>query len=613
MTAIAIQSIERPPAAKRKKQSGDRLGAGLMVLATVVAIAWANSPWGTGYEEFWGTVVRVDVGGAPFTFTVHALVNEGLMTLFFFLVGLEVKREFSIGELTSRTRAVLPVAAAIAGLVLPALIFVLFTLGSGNVSAWGVVISTDTAFLLGALALIGPKYPLRLRVFLLALAVVDDIGALLVIAFFYSSGIQLLPLAIAAVLIGALALVRFLPVGRGFAYTALGIALWAATYLAGIHPTLAGVAVALLIPVFAPRRGDVERAAALTQAFRESPNTAYAAAVTRSVRDSISINERVDAAWRPYIELGVLPLFALANAGVHLTPETLAAALTSPLTWGIVVGLVVGKFVGITGITALLRATGAGTLAPGLGLHRIAGGAALSGIGFTIALFLVPIAIADPEQQDLARVGVLAASVIAFLAGWAILSVGDRIWPPQAVGAKLNRPVDPDRDHIKGLADAPLTIVEYGDFECPFCSRATGSIDAVRAHFGTELRWVFRNLPLSQVHPHAVHAARAAEAAARQGRFFEMAQVLFAHQAHLEDADLLEYARQLGLDTDRFLADVRSSEVARRVEDDAMDAELMDLHSTPTFFIGTKRHVGPYDSATLIRALEALRAGAPAR
>ena len=607
VTAVAIQSMERPHPAKRKG-GADRMSAALMLLATLAAIAWANSPWGTGYEEFWSTLIQVDVGDTAFSFTAHGFVNEGLMTLFFFLVGLEVKREFSIGELTSRTRAVLPVAAAIAGLALPAILFVLIMTRTGDVSAWGVVISTDTAFLLGALALIAPRYPTRLRIFLLTLAVVDDIGALLVIALFYSSGIDPIALVVAVVLVVALVFVRFLPAGRGLAYTILGVALWIATYLAGIHPTLAGVAIALVVPVFAPRRGDVERAAELTRAFRESPNTAYAAAVTRSVRDSISINERIDAAWRPYIAFGVLPLFALANAGVHLTGDTLAAAVVSPLTWGVVIGLVVGKLVGITGVTALLRAAGAGKLAPGLGMHRIAGGAALSGIGFTIALFLVPIAISDPEQQDLARVGVLAASVIAVLLGWAILAAGDRIWPPQAIGARLNRPVDASRDHIKGRPDAPLTIVEYGDFECPFCSRATGSVDAVKAHFGDELRWVFRHLPLPQVHPHAVHAARAAEAAALQGRFFEATTVLFRNQAHLDDPDLVEYARQLDLDVERFVDDMQSAEVARRVDDDQMDADLMDLHSTPTFFIGDRRHVGPYDSATLIRALEASRA-----
>ncbi len=272
-----------------------------------------------------------------------------------------------------------------------------------------------------------------------------------------------------------------------------------------------------------------------------------------------------------------------------------------------IVALVVGKFVGITGMTALLQRMRIGELAPGLGMTRIAGGAALSGIGFTISLFLVPVAISDPRTQDLARVGVLAASVLAFVLGWAILRIGDRLRPPRAVGAKLNRAVDPERDHIRGPVDAPLTIVEYADFECPFCSRATGSIDAVLAHFGDELRWVYRHLPLDQVHPHATAAAVAAEAAAMQGRFFDYGPVLFASQDHLEPDDLCRYASELGLDVDRFIADMRSPEALRRVEDDRMDAELMDLHATPTFFIGHKRHIGPYDSATLIRALEASR------
>ncbi len=584
-----------------------------MLITTALAIVWANSPWASTYEGFWSMPLGITVGDSQWSFTVHSLVNEGLMTFFFFLVGLEVKREFTIGELTSRSRAVLPAAAAVAGLLVPALIFALVNAGSGHANAWGIVISTDTAFLLGALALIAPKYPTRLRIFLLTLAVVDDIGALLVIALFYSTGIQLLPLAVAVVLMVLIALVRFLPAGRGITYAVLGLALWVAVLLAGIHPTLAGVAISLLIPVFSPRRGDVERTAELSQAFRESPNPTYAAAVTRSVRESLSINERVDSAWRPYIALGVLPLFALANAGVHFDGDTIRDAVTSPVTWGVIAGLVIGKLVGITGVTALLRALRWGELAPGLGLNRIAGGAALSGIGFTIALFLVPLAIDDAHTQDLARVGVLTASVLAFGLGWAVLTIGDRISPPHAVGARLNRAVDPARDHIRGPVDAPYTIVEYADFECPFCSRATGSVDAVRAHFGDRIRWVYRHLPLDTVHPHATEAARAAEAASTQDRFFRYAPLLFARQDHLETDDLYAYAAELGLDMDRFDADIRSPEVARRVEDDRLDAELMDLHSTPTFFIGDRRHIGPYDSATLIAALEASRADAPAR
>jgi protein-disulfide isomerase len=240
-------------------------------------------------------------------------------------------------------------------------------------------------------------------------------------------------------------------------------------------------------------------------------------------------------------------------------------------------------------------------------MPRIAGGAALSGIGFTIALFIVGLAIEDQETQDLARVGVLAASVISFALGWAIFVVGDRLRPPVPIGKVLVRPFDPERDHYRGRADAPFQITEYGDFECPFCSRATGSIDAVIDHFGDDVRWVWRHLPLETVHSHAKEAAQAYEAAALQGKFIEMARTLFANQDELTTDDLFEYARQLDLDMERFAADLRSPAVIRRVEDDQLDAEMMDLHSTPTFFIGGKRHMGPWDSATLIRALEASR------
>jgi Na+/H+ antiporter NhaA len=592
---------------RRKRGAPERSAAMLLLLFTVIAILWANSPWGASYDEFWETEIELIVGGFEAHLTLHQLVNDGLMAFFFFTVGLEVKSQFTIGELTDRSRAAVPVIAAIAGLAVPAAIFLLLNTSTGQAHAWGVVISTDTAFLLGALAIVGPKFPARLRTFLLTLAVVDDIGALIAIAVFYNEGIQVVPLAIVAVLLVALALVRFLPAGRGPAYAVLGFALWLGVAAAGVHPTLAGVAVALLIPVFPPQRLDVERAAELTRAFRESPSSAYARAATRSLRDSISINERLQSEWSPYIAFVVLPLFALANAGVRLDPATLADAVVSPLTWGVVAGLVVGKFVGITGATALVRRLGLGRLAPGLTMARIAGGAALSGIGFTIALFIVALAIDDPEAQDLARVGVLAASVIAFVLGWAILSIGDRVQPPVPVGARLVRPVDVERDHFKGRPDAPYTLVEYGDFECPFCSRATGSIDAVRAHFGDDVRWVFRHLPLEAVHSHAKESAQAVEAAALQGRFLDMALRLFEHQDHLTTEDLFEHARALGLDMDRFAEDLRSPAVVRRVDDDLLDAEMMDLHSTPTFFIGDKRHKGPYDSATLIRALESSR------
>lgn len=299
------------------------------------------------------------------------------------------------------------------------------------------MISTDTAFLVGALAVIGPQCPARLRTFLLTLAVVDDVGALLAIALFYSDHVSLVPLLIALVLIAGIAAVRLLPVGRGPAYSALAFALWLALFLGGVHPTLAGVAVALLIPVFAPERQRVEEAVEVIRAFRQSPNSEYARAATRSLRESISINERLQTGFGPYVSFLVLPLFALANAGVHLDGATVSAALHSPLTWGVIVGLVAGKFIGITGATAAVRATGMGVLAPGLTLRRVAGGAALSGIGFTISLFVIELAITDSAKLDQVRVGVLAASLLALVLGWATFRITGWLSPPIAQDAEL--------------------------------------------------------------------------------------------------------------------------------------------------------------------------------
>jgi Na+/H+ antiporter NhaA len=596
-----------PGVRPRSGRTTENTAAAMLLWFTLVAIVWANSPWWHTYSAFWSTPIGLSLGQAHAELTVKEIVNDGLMAFFFFVVGLEVKSQFTIGELTDRARAAVPVVAAIAGLVLPAAIFLLFNPIGDDARAWGVVISTDTAFLVGALAVIGPKYPARLRTFLLTLSIVDDVGALLVIALFYSEHIRIGPLLVAAGLMVAIALVRYLPVARGPAYSVLAFATWLALFMGGVHPTLAGVAVALLIPAFTPERQRVEQAVELIRAFRQSPNSEYARAATRGLRDSISINERLQTAFGGYVSFAVLPVFALANAGVRINRETLSAAVSAPLTWGIVAGLVIGKLVGITGATAAVRATGFGRLAPGLTLRRTVGGAALSGIGFTIALFIVDLAISDPVKQDQARIGVLIASVVAFLSGWVIFRITDRLSPPVAVGATLLRPVDPDRDHLKGNPGAPLTLVEYGDFECPFCSRATGSIDEVRAHFGDELRYVWRHLPLLRVHPHAVDAAIASEAAALQGRFFEITPILFAHQDDLEWADIYRYADTAGLDLERFNEDLHSSKVLHRIEDDAEDAELMDLNSTPTFFVGGHRHKGPFDAATLIRALEATR------
>ena len=604
-----IQIINEPRLQRWRRAvaatESEQIGALLLLSATIAAIAWANLSG--SYDRFWSTDLQMMLGDSSFHLDLHHLVNDALMAFFFFLVGLEVKRELTMGDLTDRSRAIVPAAAAVAGLVVPALIFWLVANDSGAAHAWGVVISTDTAFLVGALALIGPKHPARLRIFLLTLAVVDDIGALGAIAIFYTDELHIGPLAVALGALTLIAMVRFLPSGRGPLYAALATVVWFGLYEAGVHATLAGVAVALLIPVAEPGRSDVERVVELTRAFRQSPNPVYAAAASRQLRDTISINERLQQSFGRYVAYVILPIFALANAGVVLDGATIERALGSSLTWGVVAGLVAGKLLGITAAVLVVQRAGLGVLAPGLTIGRVAGGAALSGIGFTISLLIVGLAIDDPALQDEARVGVLMASVMAFALGWLILSALDRRRPLTPPGMTLLRPFDPERDHFIGRPDAPIVLVEYGDFECPFCSKATGMVTEVVEHFGDDIAWVWRHLPLHDHHPHAELAARAFEAADLQGGRNEMSRLLWANQDHLERLELLSYADEIGLDLEQFEVDLDSEAVRRRVAEDEDDADLMDVTGTPTFYVGTSRHVGQWDAPTMIAALERSR------
>jgi len=580
----------------------NRIGALLLLLATIAAIVWANTATAS-YDGFWDTDLTIGVGDVRLDFTLHAIVNDALMAIFFFTVGLEVRREFAIGELTSRSRALVPVVAAVAGLAIPALLFVLVAGGTGYAHAWGVVISTDTAFLVGALALIGPRAPGRLRVFLLALAVVDDIGALSIIALVYTQDFTPLPLLVAAIGLVGVYFTRYLRGGRGPVYATLAIIVWFAFLASGVHPTLAGVAIALLVPVYRPNRTDVEHALDLARTFRQSPNTEYARAAANSLRESISINERLQSAYAPYVAYVILPLFALANAGVVLSPDIIGGALVSPLTWGIIVGLVAGKLIGVFGSTTVLRLLKIGEFGAGLTADRMLGGAALCGIGFTISLFIVDLAIVDELAQNEARVGVLAASVIAFLIATIVFRISDALHPDTETGQTLARPVDPERDHIFGDPEAPYVIVEYGDFQCGFCLKASGSIQEVHRELGDQLCYVWRHAPLVEYHPNAQAAAEASEAAALQGRFFEFERGLFADQEHQRPSDILRLAESLGLDVERFQRDLVSAEVAARVRDDMLDAEAMNITAVPTLFVNGRRHVGPYDAQSLLRAL----------
>ncbi|MGH2948535.1 MAG: Na+/H+ antiporter NhaA, partial [Solirubrobacteraceae bacterium] len=569
-------------------------GAALLLLATVAALAWANSPLGDTYTDVWSTEATVAIGDFEIREDLRHWVNDGLMVFFFFVVGLELRRQLSMGELTDRRRVRVPVVAALAGLAVPALIYLGLNPSGDAARGWGVAMATDTAFVLGALALVGPAFPAQLRVFLLSLAVVDDIGALAAIAVFYSEDISLPALAAAAACVLAILALGRLRVWRGPAYFAVGAALWVAMVESGVHPTLGGVVVGLLISAYPPRREEVERAGSLARAFGQSPLPELARSAKLSVERAVSPNERLQELLHPWTSFVVVPIFALGNAGVVVDGELIERAAGSSITYGVIAGLVLGKLFGIGLASTLAVRLGLGRLPGGMRVGELWGGAALAGIGFTISLFVVDLAFESPALQEEARVGVLSASVIAALAGWAIFRIDRRLAADAdtAPVMELDAPVDPARDHIAGPVDAPLTLVEYGDFECPFCGRATGAVEALRERFGDDLRYVFRHLPLADVHPLSEMAGEAAEAAAAQGAFWAMHDRLFAHQDRLEPADLLEHAAELGLDVERFSRDLGTRAHAARVRADVASAEASGAEGTPTFFVNGRRQVG---------------------
>jgi Na+:H+ antiporter, NhaA family len=588
-------------------------GAGLLLAATVVALVWANVA-GDSYGDFWSTEMALEIGRFEYREDLRHWVSDALMVFFFFVIGLELRRQLSMGELTDRGLLMVPVLGAVAGLVLPAVIYLGFNPDGEAARGWGVVMATDTAFVLGALALVGPAFPNQLRVFLLSLAVVDDIGALAAIAVFYSEDISLLALAAAAAcVLGILALGR-LRVWRGPAYFVVGVALWVAMVESGVHPTLGGVVLGLLISVYPPRPEEVERAGALARAFGQAPLPELARAAKLSVERAVSPNERLQELLHPWTSFFIVPVFALANAGVVVDGELVERAVDSPVTHGVVAGLVLGKLVGVGLASTLAVRLGLGRLPGRLRIVDVWGGAALAGIGFTISLFVIDLAFESQALRDEARVGVLSASVLAALLGWAIFRL-ERILTGDADTAPvtaLDRPVDPQRDHIRGPVDAPLTLVEYGDFQCPFCGRATGVVEALSERFGDELRYVFRHLPLPDVHPDAELAAEAAEAAGSQGKFWEMHDRLFANQDRLGATDLLDHASELGLDVERFSRELGDGVHAPRVRADVESAQASGAEGTPTFFADGRRQLGRYDADALATALTAGRAPAAA-
>jgi NhaA family Na+:H+ antiporter len=402
-------------------------GSALLLAATLLALTWANSPWAGGYDAFWSTPASVGVGDAVLTLDLRHWVNDAAMALFFLVVGLEITREVSTGELRDRRNVAAPALGALGGLVVPALLYLAFNPSGPASAGWGVVMSTDTAFVLGVLALFGPRCPDRLRLFLLTLAIVDDIGAISVMAFFYSGNLHIPALLVSALLVAVLVALRWAGVWRLTPYVLVGVALWLAVHHSGVHGTLAGVVLGLLLPSRPPDPAEVERTRPYGRALREQPDAERARLASLAAAATVPANARLQLALHRWTAYAVVPVFGLANAGVALDAESLRTALTSPVTIGICVALVVGNAIGITAGAAVALRTGWGILPGGVRWSHLMAGATLAGIGFTISLFIADLAFADERLKEQATIGILAGSVTAALLGVVLLRVlGER-------------------------------------------------------------------------------------------------------------------------------------------------------------------------------------------
>jgi Na+/H+ antiporter NhaA len=589
-------------------------GAVALLLAAVAALVWSNSPWSDSYESFWSTDLSIMVGDHGISLDLREWVSDGLMTLFFLVVGLEARREFDTGAFRERRRITLSVFAALGGMAVSALIFLAFNAGGPGAHGWGVAMSTDTAFALGLLALVAPGAT-RLRVRLLTVLVIDDLVALLVIATVYSNRVDLVALAVAVGLLCLLLAVRFVPMAwRTPPAALLSVALWVALYESGIDPLISGLVVGLAISAYPPARSDLERVTELTRSFREQPTPQLARSAALGVTSAISANERLQYRLHPWTSFVIAPLFALANAGIHVDGDLIADAVTSPITLGIVAGYVLGKPIGIVGTAWLAsRATG---VRPTVSWPMVFGNGAVGGIGFTVSLLIAHLAFDGPQLEE-AKVGVLAAAILASLVSWAVFRVIARL--PAEVRARqalataedlldLSDDVDPERDHIRGPDSAPVTLVEYGDYQCPYCGQAEVVVRELLDQFGDELRYVWRHLPLNDVHENAQMAAEATEAASAQGAFWPMHDRLLVSQDELSADDLRRHAEELGLDGERFWDELRRREYAERVAEDVASADTSGVAGTPSFFINGRRHQGAYDVDTLSAAVRAARA-----
>ncbi len=402
-----------------------------LLVAALAAVVWANLPFGESYEAFWELHLDLSIGSFHIEETLREFVNDGLMAVFFFVVGLEIKRELAVGELRDPKTAALPAIAALGGMVVPALIYVAFVGGGEGAAGWGIPMATDIAFSLGVVALLGTRVPVSVKLFLLALAIADDIGAISVIAVFYTEEIRFGWLVAAIGGLSGVALATRVGIRSLTFYTLAGFFVWFATLESGVHATLAGVALGLMTPV-KPLLNAEEADHAARQvidtypAIDESPTqkekTAYEASMLAAVaKESMSPLSRLEHSLHPWSSFVIVPIFALANAGVRFVGMEIGEALLSPVTLGIALGLIVGKTGGISLLTWLAVRLGIGRLPSGATWRQIFGVSALAGIGFTVSLFIASLAFTDPALTDLSRIGIFAGSITAGIIGYSIL------------------------------------------------------------------------------------------------------------------------------------------------------------------------------------------------
>jgi Na+/H+ antiporter NhaA len=607
------RSLERPLRDFLTTEAGS---AAILLAATVAALVWVNADAGS-YRSAWSTELTIRVGGDAIAMNLREWVNSGLMTFFFFVVGLEARREFDMGELRERRRVTLPLVAGLGGMAVPVVIYLAVNAGHGSAHGWGTAMSTDTAFALGMLTLVGPRFPERLRSFMLTVVVVDDVAALIVIATFYAGDVWMAALGVAGCVLVLILAVRAAGVHVGLVYAGLGAVLWVALLKSGIDPILAGLVMGLLTYAYPAQRTDLERASDLFRLFREQPTPELARSAQAGLQSAISPNERLQQLYHPWTSYVIVPLFALANAGIAISGGFLGHAFTSPITLGIVVGYVFGKPIGVVASAWIVTRLSRGRLRPPVGWAAVAGGGTVAGIGFTVSILIATLAFHGSELEE-AKLGVLCAALVSSTATWTLFRATERLPRRLRLRALLGSarpivdlavPVDADRDHVRGPLDAPVTLLEYGDLECPYCGQAEAVIRELLSDFG-DLRYVWRHLPLNDVHPHAQLAAEATEAAAEQGRFWDLHDLLLRHQGALKLPDLIAYAGQLGMDTDRFAEDMRRRVGRGRIAEDVDGADLSGVSGTPTFFVNDRRHYGAYDIETLSRAVRAARARA---